>query len=562
MLTSSHLKQALLLLLCFWFASVGEIFTPGTQAAERRLLVPKWERVEVTLQSRTSYSNPLQDLTIAMVLTSPSGLKHVAYGFWDGGKTWRIRFSPAEIGKWTYETSCSDNANKGLHGVKGEFHCTAATGKNRFTKHGPVRVSNDGFFLLHEDGEPFFWMADTAWNGPLMSTREDWNLYVRERARQKFTVSQWIATQWRSAPNGNRLSQMPYSGRDIIHINPLFFQDLDQKVNALNDAGIMSSIVMLWANGGGSHPAVNPGIALPESQMILLCRYMTARWGAHHVSWMLGGDGDYRGANAAKWLRVGRAVFGKVPHAPVTMHPGGMQWVLDEFRGEQWYDFVGYQSGHGDDAQTLKWLLQGPPAQDWKREPHRPFINLEPPYERHISYQSRQRITPEQVRRAAYWSLLVAPTAGVSYGGHGVWGWDDGSKEPVDHSGTGIPLPWKKAINMPGAEQMTHLFQLFNSFDFWRLRPAPEALGIQPGKDDPVKFVAVARAEYGDLLVAYLPEAFPIDLLASHAPARHEAFWFNPRTGEKTSAEGTLAGDKLKFEPTEKGDWVLVLEAR
>jgi hypothetical protein len=126
-------------------------------------------------------------------------------------------------------------------------------------------------------------------------------------------------------------------------------------------------------------------------------------------------------------------------------------------------------------------MTTGPPSKDWTLEPRRPFINLEPPYEHHLAYQSRTPIAPETVRRAIYWSLLNAPTAGVSYGGHGVWGWDDGTKPPTDHAGTGTPLPWKQALVMPAAEQMAHVAEIFTSIDFWRLRPAPQVLAEQPG---------------------------------------------------------------------------------
>ena len=35
------------------------------------------------------------------------------------------------------------------------------------------------------------------------------------------------------------------------------------------------------------------------------------------------------------------------------LHPGGMHWVLQEFKDEAWIDIHGYQSGHGDDDKTL-----------------------------------------------------------------------------------------------------------------------------------------------------------------------------------------------------------------
>ena len=91
-----------------------------------------------------------------------------------------------------------------------------------------------------------------------------------------------------------------------------------------------------------------------------------------------------------------------------------MHWNGEEFRHEDWLDILGYQSGHGDDNATLNWLVCGPPATDWKTPPPRVFINLEPPYENHISYQTKQRISAAMARRALYWSLLVSPTAGVT----------------------------------------------------------------------------------------------------------------------------------------------------
>ena len=142
-------------------------------------------------------------------------------------------------------------------------------------------------------------------------------------------------------------------------------------------------------------------------------------------------------------------------------------------------------------------MTEGPPSKDWKLEPAKPFINLEPPYEYHLAYQSKTPITPHTVRRAVYWSLLNAPTAGVTYGGHGVWGWDDGTKLPTDHTGTGMPLPWQKALVMPGAEQMAHVASLFTSIDYWRLRPAPQALASQPGAGVATarRFIAAAASE-------------------------------------------------------------------
>lgn len=529
------------------------------ESTERYTLVPKWGRFERTFHSSKSYDNPFQDTELRVVFTAPSGKSRLIYGFWDGDRTWKVRFSPEEVGKWHYSTSCFDEENDGLDNQSGTFMCTAAAGKTVFDKHGPVGISRDRRHLAHSDGTPFFWLADTAWNGALLSTSQEWNYYLTRRKQQRFTAVQWVATQWRAAPDGDRNRQLAFTGQDKIKVNTKFFQRLDGKLDAINRVGLLGVPVMLWAIGGGSQPEVNPGYALQEDQAIRLGRYMTARWGANDVVWFLGGDGNYRGLKAERWKRIGRGVFGDEPHAPATMHPGGMHWVLGEFNNEKWFDLLGYQSGHGDDSRTLNWMVAGPPSTDWRMNPPRPFINLEPPYENHISYQSKTPISSHTVRRAVYWSLLNAPTAGVSYGGHGVWGWDDGTRPPTDHLNSGVPLPWRKALDMLGATHMTHASSFFTAIDYWRLRPAPNVLGRQPGLEDPKRHISAANSRDGDLVVVYVPEDRTVDIVQSALPEDFSASWYNPRTGQPEQVAAVVNDQTIQFATPSEGDWLLLL---
>lgn len=525
--------------------------------------VPKWDRFEQTFESMANYANPVQEAKLHVSFTSPSGEKLTVPGFWDGGRTWRVRFAPNKEGKWTFQTACSDASNKGLQQQKGEFMCGGPAKKNRFSEHGPIQVSPDGRYLMHEDSTPFLFIADTAWNGALLSSADDWDYYIRERKRQKFTAAQWVTTQWRAAPDGDEKKHLAYTGSaGRIEINPTFFQRLDKKVEALNDAGLLSVPVMLWAIAGGANPKVNPGVSLPDDQAILLARYMLARWGANDVLWILGGDGDYRGDKAEKWRKIGRAVFDDVPHAPVTMHPGGMQWVWKEFIEEKWYDIIGYQSGHGDDDKTLRWLTEGPSTEDWTKLPHKPMINLEPPYEGHLGYQSKKPITADMTRRALYWSLLNVPSAGVTYGAHGVWGWDEGTKPPTDHPGTGTPLPWKKALVMPGAEQIKYLHDFFTTNDFSRLRPTPMFIVNQPGRENPGRFVAAARSDAKDVLIVYVPEDRTIEIKLDALPPSPNVNWLNPRTGEHSPAVAVVTQNTCQFPTPSEGDWLLITHSQ
>ena len=523
--------------------------------------VAKWGRFEHSFESSVNYENPIQQATLEVVFTSPGNVTSKVYGFWDGGKTWRVRFSPNMPGEWRWATTCSDTQNKGLHRQSGTFLCTPPVGTGRFEQHGPIRVTRDGFAFEHDDGTPFFWLADTAWNGALLSTPEDWEFYLQTRARQKFTGVQWVTTQWRASPEGDLKGEPAFTGKEKIAVNAEFFRRLDAKADAANKAGLLNVPVLLWAIGGRSADK-NPGAFLPEDQSILLARYMVARWQANAVAWILGGDGHYFGSEGEKWKRIGRAVFNDIAHAPVTMHPQGRHWIWSEFKDEKWIGFIGYQSGHGDSDEALRWLTEGPLTQDWEKEPHHPLINLEPPYEGHLGYESRKPLSDDLVRRTLYWSLLNGPTAGVSYGGHGVWGWDDGTKPPTDHPGTGTPLPWKKALLMPCAEQMTNLVSFFTSIDFSQLRPLPGGVVNNPGKQAARKYVAAARSVKQDLTVVYVPEERTIEILLASLPPSPDVKWFNPRTGENSAAVAVITDTTAQFPTPGEGDWILWMQTQ
>jgi len=64
--------------------------------------VPRWEVHEFELRGRNHVGNPFRDATLVGEFTSPSGKKMTAEGFYDGGDTWRLRFTPDEEGVWRY----------------------------------------------------------------------------------------------------------------------------------------------------------------------------------------------------------------------------------------------------------------------------------------------------------------------------------------------------------------------------------------------------------------------------------------------------------------------------
>ncbi len=542
--------------------------------------VPLWGRVDLSFESSRQYGNAVQDASLRAVFTGPSGQTIAVGGFWDGERSWRVRFKPTAQGTWKWRTECTDASNVGLHGQGGRFECVAPASDHIFAARGPVVVSADARYFAHADGTPFFWLGDTAWDGPLLSSDAEWAHYLKVRVEQGFNTVQWMATQNRAAPDGDALGRWAYrryrpnsnggpatagasawNPHERIEVVPEFFQRLDKKVDAINAAGMLSAPVLLWAHPGTLYQDSNPGFALPESQAILLAKYMVARWQANDVVWFLPGDWNYSGQNAEKWKRIGRAVFGETPGAPVGIHPMSRSLYYDEFRYESWMTVLGYQSGHYTDDKSLSWIFDGPCTEHWQDEPRKVFINLEPPYEYHIPHGSNERITAFHVRRASYWSLLNAPPAGLTYGGHGVWGWDDGTKAPVDHPHTGVPLPLKKALGMPGARHMGILKGIFDEIEWWKLRPHVKIITDQPALI--AEHISTARSDAGDLGVIYSPSstAFTADLTGMLA-GRLNGTWISPQSGERfKQAVPSTDRARVRLEPPGYDDWLLVIKA-
>jgi len=512
--------------------------------------VEKWGLWEETFTA--AEEGPVDDFLVQLI--APSGEKRQTAGFWDGGRVWRVRFMPDEEGVWRVAT----RANPAIEGLEREqrtFVCVEPEPDgNPLTEHGPIRVASSGRHFEHADGTPWLWIADTAWNGALFSSESGWDEYLSGRAEKGFTAIQFVTTQWRAAM-ANAEGQKAYSGVEDIEIHPEFFARMDARINRINEMGLVAAPVLLWDLG--DDPEWTPGL-LPEEQAIELARYLAARYSGHHVVWFLGGDGNYGGEEAERWKRIGRAVFGGANHAPALLHPRGMRWPWPEhYVDEEWHNIWGYQSGHGDSDETLAWIHSGPPARDWDDYPPRPLINLEPPYEGHVAYHSKEPHSAHNVRRAIYWSLFNAPAAGVSYGAHGIWSWQKEPGEPLNHKGSGIAPPWREAAEMPGSTHLSIAAGLLRSINWWELRPAPELLAVQPGEDDPAKFQSAAMTISADVALIYLPEGGEATLSSEAAVAGFtKASWFNPRTGERQEISFAKEGT---YRAPDEGDWLLVL---
>lgn len=513
----------------------------------------KWQKQELVFTSSIDYENALQEVRFfEITFTSPTGQKKAINGFWDGGRTWKARFMPWETGTWTYQTACSDTKNSGLNDITGNFICKSGNAGHDIYTRGPVINPPGTFFLTHSDGTPFFWLACTAWNGALKSTDKEWDEYLGHRVANHYTAIQFVTTQWRGCDRSSE-GLVAFEGSGRIKINPEFFRLIDKKIDRINDYGLIAAPVVLWALQSGAGRELSPGYYLPDDQAILLAKYIMARYGANHVVWFLGGDGNYTGTFEQRWKTIGRALSDVKQQGIVAQHPQGRSWIGELYRDEPWLDIVGYQSSHSNAEATVNWITKGPMSQMWSRLPARPLINLEPNYE-----EIRTTITDRDVRNASWWSLFATPIAGISYGANGIWPWLQPGEKILNHSDAPWTSPWRPAIDLPGSIQMGYLAQFIRKFEWWNLFPSPELLVKQPGDEQFNHFVSLVKSIDNKTILGYLPVKLTLEI-RKPANASYGVRWFDPVRNVYSGGTAKDKGETLEVTSPNDSDMLLIL---
>ena len=515
----------------------------------------KWQKYELVFTSSTEYENPVQDVrTMEVAFLSPTGITKTINAFWDGGKTWKVRFMPGETGSWTFTTTCSDAKNDGLNGQKGSFLCKPGSEKKDIYMHGPVVNQAGTFYLTHSDGTPFFWLACTAWNGALKSTDQEWDQYLRHRVENHYTAIQLVTTQWRGCDKSSE-GMVAFEGSGRIRINPEFFRLIDKKIDRVNEFGLVAAPVVLWALQIGSGRELSPGYYLPDDQAILLAKYIVARYGANHVVWFLGGDGNYTGTYEQRWKTIGRAVFDGKHQGVVAQHPQGRSWIGEVYKDEPWLNIIGYQSSHSNAEGTVNWITKGPMSQMWSQLPARPLINLEPNYE-----EIRTTITDKDVRNACYWSLFATPIAGITYGANGIWPWLRQDEKILNHSDAPWTSTWSASINLPGSIQMGYLAQFIRRFEWWNLFPATDLLIKQPGDEKFNNFVSLVKSVDNKVILGYLPAKLTVEI-RKPLTGRYSVSWFDPIMNVYSTGTAEDKETVLKVTSPSEKDMLLILKS-
>ncbi len=435
----------------------------------------------------------------------------------------------------------------------------APAAPEHITNADALRVSDDGRRIIHADGTPFFWLADTAWELFHRLDRDEADLYLADRARKGFNVIQAVVlAELDGLHTPNPYGDTPLIGDDPARPNERYFEHVDYVVQKANDLGMHVGMLPTWGDKFNKRWGIGPEIFTPDNARVY-GRFLSERYADADVIWILGGD---RAPESDAHLAIIQAMAMGIEDGPggshlTTYHPMGGRRSWEWFHEDTWLDFNMYQSGHGaadnPNHQTT--------AEGYALEPVKPVLDGEPRYEDHpINWDAENGwFEAFDVRQALYWSVL-AGAAGNTYGNHNIWQMWQPARDAISSART----PWREALSHPGAAQSGFARNLFLSRPFLDLEPNNRVV-VSPQHNGPMH-IQSARDRNGRSVIAYTPYGSPLDIdLSQLAGERLRAWWFDPRTGVATEI-GTFARDDTlqRFDPPgaegRGNDWVLVVD--
>lgn len=434
---------------------------------------------------------------------------------------------------------------------------------------GKLQVSENGRYLQHENGTPFFWLGDTGWLIFQRLDRAEAKDYFENRKAKGFNVVQCIFYQ--SYKDNNVYGDTAYVNLDITKPNHTvgrdpqnteqydFWDHVDYMVDLAAQNGIYLAIAPTWGQ-----------LMLRDKTMTTEKAEAFATHLAEHfknkpnIIWLNGGSAKGE-VNTNIWETIGSTLKKNDPNHLITFHTFGRTQSSTTFNNASWLDFNMFVSGHrnydqddtprkfGED--NWRYVLD-----DLSKKPLKPTIDGEPSYEnlpQGLHDHSKPYWKASDVRRYAYWSVF-AGACGHTYGQNTV---RQVYKKGINNPESGATLSFKEALNDSGSFNMQYVKNLILS------RPYFERVNDQTivAGDEGEKYDRILVTKGKSYLMAYTYTGRDFTIQMGHISGKKvKAWWYNPRNGEATKIGTYKNKGAVKFNPpgvNENGnDWILVID--
>jgi hypothetical protein len=428
-----------------------------------------------------------------------------------------------------------------------------------------LQVSDNRRFLVTAEGEPFFWMADTAWELFHRLNREEATMYLETRASQGFNVVQAVAlAELDGLGTPNPYGHTPLIENDPERPNEAYFEHVDYIIRKADSLGIYIALLPSWGdklfkNSWGLGPEV-----LTRKNAYTYGKWIGSRYrDFDNIIWIIGGDRNPRdnSEDVEVWRQMAAgisAAAGGYDQTLMSFHPqpkdlgGSSTW----FHYDPWLDFNMHQTGHCANRATYSNI-----SHDYELLPPKPVLDGEPLYEDHPNCFNAKEMgysLPGDIRRIMYWNVF-AGAFGQTYGCHDIWQMYTPEREAVN-----LPLrPWKAALQLPVANQVKHLKNLMLSRPF--LSRIPDQSMVATPQENNEHYVVSTRDIKGLYAMFYFPNGQPARInLNSLTGSSFRVWWFDPRTGNAYAGAGLEKSTSIEITPPTTGkwnDWVLVVDA-
>lgn len=265
-----------------------------TDSQDNVVKVPLWGRFELTLRGPAD-GNPFVDVSLSAVFLQAGQTVGVT-GFYDGDGTYRLRFMPGTMGRWSYHTRSNVPT---LDGIEGWLDVGAAEPGS----HGPVRVANQ-FHFKHADGTRFISIGTTAYVWNLQGEAAEQET-LKTLAKAPFTKIRMCVFPKHYRYNQNEPELYPYRllskgssawpgtpfegwSFDFDQLIPAYFRHLERRISDLAAFGIQADLIIF-------HPYDRWGFSrMSAEQDDRYLRYLVARLSAFsNVWWSMANEYDF-----------------------------------------------------------------------------------------------------------------------------------------------------------------------------------------------------------------------------------------------------------------------------
>jgi hypothetical protein len=448
-----------------------------------------------------------------------------------------------------------------------------------------LRVTANHRYLEYEDGKPFFYLADTAWEFFHKLNREEATQYLTNRAQKGFTVIQaTVLSDMNGLTVPNPYGDLPFTGGDPTKPNEAYFRHVDFIVSKAAELGLYIGMLPTW----GRYWASGTGIFNTKNAREY-GRFLGARYKDKPIIWILGGDrsiGSDEERAVIDAMATGLTEGDGGAHLK-TFHPRGPGMSSIKLNDASWLDFNMNQSSHSARDHDNGLYAE----HDYALTPQKPTLDGENRYEQlPVAFHFRgmsglDRFDDYDVRQSAYWSIL-AGACGHTYGNNNIWQIFKPAKDSSKNAGAvpiqdaltasklgdpwmgleggalGANIPWYEAMDHPGAFQMGFVRRLFESIPFTKM--VPDQRIILNGPVTGGAKIRAVRSSDGSFAIVYSPrgESFTLDKSIINAQ-RVKEIWYDPRYGISYEIHQTDNAGIQTYTPPTNGrgnDWVFLLE--